>query len=382
MPHAKIRIAGLLLALVGAALAGCAGTQIPLGSISAPPETARLRIFVQPVSGPAKGTSGRWRTPHEHFEAKTLEKVEGILSRKGIYEVVNAEQRMQVLGNRIIPFEQWTRDDFALARRAGRALWAEYTLLIERGFVGSSPYSRVLMINVETGRRFSVYSSMVQMEDKNTFSRMLKASYREIFRDAKKDLLATAVRKSRAPLPAGAATEKKGPETAGGDNAPATQQPVAESGLGRRIEIETTCAEMETPASGKTQVAVLDFEAPEKQRVVALILAEALREELFRLGTFALVSRESLKETVDEIRMGQAGLVDADQAVQAGRMLAARQIVLGRLSSLETTSILQIKRIDSESQQALALVSQKCGAGREEDLLEEMPQLARRLAQL
>jgi len=106
----------------------------------------------------------------------------------------------------------------------------------------------------------------------------------------------------------------------------------------------------ETMSEGRTKLAIYDLEAPEPFRTVALILSEALREELFRLGRFTLVNRENIVQVMNEMGLQQSGLVDEKQAVQAGKGMAARQIIMGKFGILGNTSVLQAKRIDVETQ--------------------------------
>ena len=135
----------------------------------------------------------------------------------------------------------------------------------------------------------------------------------------------------------------------------------------------------ETMAEGRTRLAIYDLESPEPFKTVALILSEALREELFRLGRFTLVNRENIVQVMNEMGLQQTGLVDEKQAVQAGKGMAARQIIMGKFGILGNTSILQAKRIDVETQGTLALSSLKCALGKEEELLSSLPDLARKL---
>jgi hypothetical protein len=135
----------------------------------------------------------------------------------------------------------------------------------------------------------------------------------------------------------------------------------------------------ETLAEGRTRLAIYDFEAPEPFKTVALILSEALREELFRLGNFTLVNRENIVQVMNEMGLQQSGLVDEKQAVQAGKGMAARQIIMGKFGVLGNTSVLQAKRVDVETQGTLALSSLKCELGKEEEMLVRLPDLARKL---
>jgi hypothetical protein len=64
-----------------------------------------------------------------------------------------------------------------------------------------------------------------------------------------------------------------------------------------------------------------------------------------------------------------------------GRWLAAKQSVTGRLGSLGRILLLQIKHTDIETLETLAVTSLKAQTGNEEDLLNGLPDMARRLFQ-
>ena len=115
--------------------------------------------------------------------------------------------------------------------------------------------------------------------------------------------------------------------------------------------------------------------------MAALILADALREELLRFNYITLVNREDMKRVMDELALGQIGLTDAQQAIDAGKALAAEQMLVGRLAVLGDNTVLQVKRIDTSTQRTLALGSISCERGNEEKFLESMSELAGKLLQ-
>ncbi len=272
-------------------------------------------------------------------------------------------------------------------------------MIVERGWE-PTPYWRAVLINIETGKRFAVFSH-VPKGNRKAFSPVIKASYREIFRDAKKDLMATAIRISKreqvsqskhqipspgedsAPIqsvekPHVPPVTKARPPVS---PAPATpKEPPALSSLGREVDI-TKALEAETAAKGRIRLAVYDLDSAKHLKIVALILSEALREELFRLGNIVLINRENMNQVVQELKLGQTGLVDEKQAVQAGKALAAKQIIVGRLASIGKSSLLQAKRIDTETHGTMAISSLKCKQGKEEVLLYRMEELAAKLVQ-
>lgn len=136
-----------------------------------------------------------------------------------------------------------------------------------------------------------------------------------------------------------------------------------------------------TPATDKAKLVVYDFDTVERLSVVALILTDALREELFRLGRFSLVSRENVMQVMQELKLQHSGLVAEKEIVELGKWLAANQAVTGRLAMLGNSYILQAKRTDIKTMGTLGIGTVTCSSGREEELLSGIPLLARKLVE-
>lgn len=356
--------------------------EVQLSTIPPPSPDAKLRVFVQPTSStePRHG----WRTPHKKFEKKIYKEVQQILAKKGMYEVVPRKDVQSVLGRRTLRIWSWEKNDWALTRKVGKWLYAEYAMILVRGW-HPKPYWRAVLINIETGKQFAVFSH-VRVGTRGAYSPVIKESYREIFRDAKKDLISTAIRignrkkvshlEHRAPLlkkvPASIQQIEKPPV--------APKKPRTLASLGREVDIAKTL-EAKSAEKGRIRLAVYDLESAKHLKIVALILSEALREELLRLGNIVLVNRENMNQVVQEVTLGQTGLIDEKQAVQAGKALAAKQIIVGRLASIGKSSLLQAKRIDTETHSTMAISSIKCKQGKEEVLLDQMEELADKLVQ-
>jgi hypothetical protein len=130
---------------------------------------------------------------------------------------------------------------------------------------------------------------------------------------------------------------------------------------------------------GKPRIVVYDLETPPPMQVAGLIITEALREEIHKVGSFDIVNREDLSRAMDELNLQQSGLVQEQGAVRMGRLLAAQQSVTGRLGSLGNSTVLQTKRTDIETMGTLSFGSITAPAGREEDFLNGLPELARKL---
>ena len=362
----------MVVVLLPIFMAACA--EVRLNTLPTPPPTAKLRIFIQPISSPEV----QWGTPHQEFAKIQFRVTQRFLERTGIYEVVAEEEVKTVLGKKWYSERdwqaRWSSKGWQLARQVGKAVHAEYAMIMERSGMrlhgGRTNFWEMMLINIETGKKFKI-SVTVPIGDMENFREIQRISYREIFKDAKSDMMATAIRKGRRiaglPTPKTPAIDEKA-------------KPIApEPQKVREVDLEKALR-AETMAEGRTKLAIYDLEAPEPFKTVALILSEALREELFRLGHFTLVNRENIVQVLNEMGLQQSGLVDEKQAVRAGKGMAARQIIMGNFGVLGHTSVLQAKRIDVETQGILALSSLKCEFGKEEEMLASLPELARKLA--
>ena len=370
--------------------AGCA--EVRLNTIPAPPPTTKLRVFIQPVTG--LRDHGRWKTPHEEWARRQVRGVRAFLRGTGIYEMPTEGELGSVTGKRTFSILDWSRKDWSLVRQVGRALHTDYAMIVGRGFSKGFHESEMVLINIETGKRFKVL--LLTKQDRSTTGKYLaqinRFAYDKIFREAKNDLLGTAIRKgslaapqffmAKAPMPPPPST-KPGPAPLPPSStvakSPVEEKPSAPQEVSEKLDYDEVLS-AEAIAKGGTNLAVYDLDTIEPYRVVALILSEALRQELFKLGLFHMVNRENIVKVLEELALQQTGLVDEKEAARAGRGLAAQQIVLGRYGILGKNSIVQAKRVDVETQGTLGLGTLRCDVGREDELLAHMIELAREIA--
>lgn len=361
-------------------LTGCAENKIHLGTIQAPPQTNKLRVVVLTISEPfLTDVFGRKR-PHEmsyeEFTKNQYKITTRFLIMKGIYDVVPEGDVKAVLGTQQPTEQQLQENNWMLARQIAGALYANYILLVERGTEAPlSFYWNIKMINVETGKVFSVKEKMFGRGTQDDIIRTVNAAYRNLFKEAKSDLLATAVRKGRVtPASPPTSTPPRLLPQPHVKPEPAPAKPLPDRIVEPKI--------VQRPASkekDKTKLVVYDFNTAENLNVVALILTEALREELYTLGHFQLVNRENLNQIMQELQLQQSGLVDDNQVVKIGNWLGASESVTGRLAVLGNTYVLSAKRTDINTLGTLGIGSLKCKQGQEEELLNGMPELARTL---
>jgi hypothetical protein len=381
LSRTKILFATLLISLFF--FNACA---LNLKTIPAPPPSAKLRVYAVAITNKQE-SKWRYSLSNDEFADLMYQRVGHHLKETGIYDFVPREDINTVVGNQVSHDEThwWYRNDFALPKEIGKKLHADYVFIVSRHWTVNCIY-KMTLVNLKTGAQHStsylltVYPNPEYMESIST--KALINLYRQIFFEAKGDLLATAVRKGRIMPKEG--IKKDGVPESKFARAPLPVGVDLSATDNRRVFEKKLKKEMEDgkPATDKTKLIVYDFNSEDQLNVVSLILSEALREELFMLGKHWLVNRENLQQVMHELNLQQAGLVDEKQIVKLGKWLAANEAVTGRLAAIGNLYILQAKRTDIKTLGTLSIGSLKCAAGQEEELLKGMPGLARKLVGL
>ena len=115
-------------------------------------------------------------------------------------------------------------------------------------------------------------------------------------------------------------------------------------------------------ASGKTRVAVIDFEQKSFQEVqgkqVGEIVGEWMITALANTGRFEVVERAQLQKVMKEQQLGMSGMINQETAAKVGELLGVKVIITGaviqigntydvnaRLISVEDGSIIKAERI-------------------------------------
>jgi hypothetical protein len=392
------RVFSLAMPFLLAALAGCAEVQVR--TLAPPPPTAKLRVFAQAVSD-----QGNWKMSNGEFAQRVPNFAERVLHETGIYEVTpRGDSKSIFTGPPPSSRGEWAKKDWDLARRVGRAVHADYVIIVGRSMHKGNVLWEMMFLNMATGKKYRSVSRISIRPDWNVedYAKIFRITYREIFREAKGDILAAAIGKSHGAPPVEEVKSQAPRRTPSRGEAPAPAtspavlaktSPPERPFPAKAIPIDVAPEDLagtevldlgkiladETSPDSRKRLAVYDLDTTEPLKVIGLILSEALRQELTRLGHFALVNRENLIQVLKETELQMTGLVDEKQAVQMGKGLAASQIVMGRYGALGKTSVLQAKRVDVETQRTLSVGSLKCPQGQEDELLGQMGELARKL---
>lgn len=369
----------------------CSLLQVKMNPLPPPPPTAKLRVHVVAVT---TGTppAGFWEVVPEKYDALMTGNTAMMLSRLGMYAVVPAADVKKALGESKFAGWEWKRNDWALAKEVAQAVHADYVLCLERSWK-LNLQQEMTLFNMHTGARFSTsgYLPKSRTNDERARNEIIWINYKTLFREAKGDFLRTALQKGR--LLSG----EKQPEAAA--QAPST---VAAKPAEKVTQVEIRPQEKQITAVEKQQafekeleevilakdkkhtgarLVVYDFDTVEHLKVVGMILTEALREELHKLGGFTLVNRENMAQVMEELKLQQSGLVNEKQAIKLGEWMAANEAVTGHFAVIGKSSILQAKRVDIKTLGTMALGSIKCRTGEEDDLLGSMNELAQKLIQ-
>ena len=193
-----------LVAMTLAVLCTVAQAAIRMGELPLPPPGAKLRVFVLPLTE-GNGPRGLWQIPHQDYARNMSQLTEKFLDATGIYEVVPEKDIHCLLGDQAVVSWQWRWNDYTLARKAGRALYADYLMILERSYAVHLKW-QMMLINMETGKLYEVsdYVPMIKQDRKSVldqYKSIVRTSYRQIFSIAKSDMLATAIRKGRSERP-------------------------------------------------------------------------------------------------------------------------------------------------------------------------------------
>lgn len=390
----------------GLSLLGCATVQ--LGSIPKPVETTQLRVAVIPFSGNL--SKKRWGKSNEEFVDSQYRNTLEQLDKLGYYDVVSVSEMYAVLGEYAPDRWSLTRKDAELALRIGVSLYADYVLLAERGTLGDpNYYFELTLININSGRRFAVRINNTRERGAKKLPKgTARIAMRELFRDAKGDLLATALSKisgktiRKTEHGQGREEPEEAPKKTEHFRLAAereeqnrldreqlvriknNEQKLAAASIVsndlREVEYLDAEQQEEHQLRGAKRLIVYDLStASDAYRQVALILSEALREEIQKRGVYNLVNRENILQLLNEMKFQQSGLVDSTQAVQLGKGAGAQEIVTGNLGVLGRKVVLQSKLTDIQSMLNLVQASLKCEAGQEELLLDRLSNMVDQL---
>jgi len=96
----------------------------------------------------------------------------------------------------------------------------------------------------------------------------------------------------------------------------------------------------------KTRIAVLDLKATGVPESTSRAVSGMLRSKLIDSGLFVVVERTQMDTILKEQGLQQTGCTDAACAVQIGKMLSAKKILIGEINRLGDTYVITCRVVD------------------------------------
>ena len=122
----------------------------------------------------------------------------------------------------------------------------------------------------------------------------------------------------------------------------------------------------------KISLAVLDLEGKNVDQSKAEAVTDLLRTELFNTGSFKVVERQKVRQILEEQRFQSSGM---DRAAEIGRLLNVQKIMIGTVTQLGSTHIINTRIVDVQSG-AVVLAEAIERRGGEEELPKAIAELA------
>ena len=96
------------------------------------------------------------------------------------------------------------------------------------------------------------------------------------------------------------------------------------------------------------RIAVLDLEARGTSKTASTAVSEMLRTEMINMGMFTVIERHEMGVILKEQGFSQTGCTDQDCAVQVGKLLSARKILIGTLTQQGAELLITVRVVDVE----------------------------------
>lgn len=127
----------------------------------------------------------------------------------------------------------------------------------------------------------------------------------------------------------------------------------------------------------KMSIAVLDFEARGVSKPVAANVSDLVRNEMINCGRYIVIERSQMGAILKEQGLQNSGCTDVSCAVQIGKFLSARKMLVGTVMKIGTKIVINGRIIDVEK--AVAEYSEKSKAYSEENIVDAAEEFSRNL---
>ena len=130
--------------------------------------------------------------------------------------------------------------------------------------------------------------------------------------------------------------------------------------------------------AAKMRIAVMDLQPRGMSKSTASMVSDLIRTEMINIGKFVIIERAQMDTIMKEQGFQQTGCTDVDCAVQVGKMLSAKKMLVGTIMKLGGRIIINARIVDVEK--GIAEFGQKQDAKSEADLYDAVSKFANKLS--
>jgi len=118
----------------------------------------------------------------------------------------------------------------------------------------------------------------------------------------------------------------------------------------RHLLVVITVLALAVPVMGaeKMRVAVIDLQGKGVSKMVSYAVSDLIRSEMVRTGMFIIVERTQMNEILKEQGLQMSGCTDSACAVEMGKLLSARKILMGEINQLGQSYVITVRIVDVE----------------------------------
>ena len=132
-------------------------------------------------------------------------------------------------------------------------------------------------------------------------------------------------------------------------------------------------------ALDKMSIAVMDLEPQGVDVTVAQTLSEIMRTELLNTGRFEVLERAQMDRLIEEMKLQQTGLTDAQDAAELGKVLNVEKLIIGSIGQMGNVFHLNVRLVDVGKAVTEVAERSECPA-QEEKLPEAITEVIRQIA--
>lgn len=119
-------------------------------------------------------------------------------------------------------------------------------------------------------------------------------------------------------------------------------------------------------AQGRQRIAVMDFNANNVSKYISKAVSEMIGTEMAKKGDLQIIERAQMGQIMEEQGLQMTGCTDSTCAVQVGKLLSARKILIGTVSKLGNTFSIVSRVVDVEHGSVDFAESERCA--KEDDI--------------